>query len=215
MSFFELPPPPPEPERPKMETPEWFGPPDSVLPAPFALEQLLARTDRVALLVHSGRAYPNGFEFAFALVTREPRHGRRHDPMMAWHGMALEQGLTDDVLRFGIELADGRKATVFDRFRPFEPDAPAPEVVLQQRGGGGGGTGWEFRFWAWPLPPPGPLAFVVEWPSEGVPLTRGEVDSGPIRDAAARAEELWPGGGARGPGGSTWSTNVIRRPTSK
>lgn len=213
MSFFELPPPPPEPEQPRFEAPEWFGPLDNVLPRPFTLEQLLARTDQVALLVHSGRAYPNGFEFAFALVTREARHGRRHDPMMAWHGIPQDEGLTDDVLRFGIELADGRKATVFDRQRPFEQDAPAPAAVLQQRGGGGGGNGWEFRFWAWPLPPAGPLAFVVEWPSEGIPLTRAEIETEPIRDAAARAEELWPAVGTRR--GAISSRQVMLRRTSK
>lgn len=213
MSFFELPPPPPEPERPKFEPPEWLGPPENVLPGPFALEQLLSRTDRVALLVHSGRAYPNGFEFALALVTREVRHGRRHDPMMAWHGIPQDEGLSDDVLRFGIELADGRKATVFDRHRGFEPDAPAPELVLQQRGGGGGGKGFEFRFWVWPLPPPGPLAFVVEWPSEGISLTRFEVDTEPIRAAAAHVQVLWPGGSEGG--GTTWSTHVMSRRESK
>lgn len=198
MSFFELPPPPPEAEQPRFDPPEWFGPPDNVLPGPFALEQVLARTDQVALLVHSGRAYTNGFEFAFGLVTREQHDRRPHDPMMAWHGIRRGDGLGDEVLRFGIELADGRKATVFDRHPPFEQDAAPPAAVLQQRGGGGGGKSWEFRFWAWPLPPEGPLAFVVEWPSEGIALTRTEVDTKPIREAAGHAEELWPDRGIRG-----------------
>jgi len=33
---------------------------------------------------------------------------------------------------------------------------------------------------------------VAEWPSEDVALTRHEVDADAIRDAAARAEQLWP-----------------------
>jgi hypothetical protein len=59
-------------------------------------------------------------------------------------------------------------------------------------GGGGGGSSWSFSFWAWPLPPEGPLAFVVEWPKQGIELTQTEIDSALIRDAAKRAQILWP-----------------------
>jgi hypothetical protein len=188
VSFFEAPPPLPEPEPVGFEAPEWLGAPENVLPGSFQLELVLARTDHVAVYVHGGRAFPNGLEFTLGVRTREPLDRRRNDPVMAWHEGSLE----DDVIRFGIALADGRKATVFDR-RPFpERDAPPPGVVLFHRGGGGGGTSWEHRFWTWPLPPPGSFAFVVEWPAQGLELTRVEIDSEPIRDAATRAIELWP-----------------------
>lgn len=191
MSFFELPPPLPEPEGPAFEAPEWLGPPENILPGAAPLELVLARNDSAAVYVHSGRAFPNGVAFTLGLRTREPWDRRRNDPLMAWH----EGSLDDDVVRFGIVLADGRKATVFDR-RPM-PGTDAPAAVLFPRGGGGGGTTWEHSFWAWPLPPPGPFAFVVEWPAQGIELTRVEVDSEPIREAATRAIELWPDDGAR------------------
>lgn len=46
----------------------------------------------------------------------------------------------------------------------------------------------------------GPLAFVVEWPAEGIVLTRAEVESAPLLEAAARSELLWPDKGGDGSG---------------
>ena len=59
----------------------------------------------------------------------------------------------------------------------------------------------------WPLPPIGPLFFVFEWPAAGIPLTRVEVDSKPLRDAAERSRELFPNQASAVPG-STWSRGI-------
>ncbi|HZC28844.1 MAG TPA: hypothetical protein VE269_03810, partial [Gaiellaceae bacterium] len=76
---------------------------------------------------------------------------------------------------------------------------PSDEPVLIERGGGGAATRYDQAYWLWPLPPPGTLGFVAEWPSEGIPLTRVEVDAKTILDASARATVLWePMGGGRG-----------------
>jgi hypothetical protein len=182
--FFEPTPPPPDPPvAPPL--PEWAGPPDNVLPGAFPLEVVLARTDDVALYVYGGRAYRTGWEFSFGARLRLPRQS--NDVMAAWHG----HGDAEKAVRIGFELADGRKATVFDRRSWFDEDQ-RPEAVLRPNGGGGGMQTWEFRFWAWPLPPPEKVDLVVEWPSEGIPLTRVPLDAQPILDAAARAQELWP-----------------------
>jgi hypothetical protein len=200
MSFFEPPPPPPEPPRDAPPAPEWFGPPENMLPASFPLDLVLVRTGELALVVHSGRSYENGFEFTLGLHMRKPREGHADHPLMGWHA-ARHGGFDDKTLRFGIAFADGRKATIFDP-HPWWGDperSETPEIVLMQRGGGGGGARWEFGFWAWPLPPEGPIEFVAEWPSEAIGLTRVELDSGVVRDAAARAVILWdaePGHGA-------------------
>jgi hypothetical protein len=173
-------------------TPEWIGPPENVVPASFPVDLVLARTDQLALSVHSGRAYEHGFEFTLGVRQRKPPQENGHDPMMLWHP-GLRRGF-EDALRFGIAFADGRKATIFDQ-RPWWGDPEnqtSPDIVLMQRGGGGGGKSWNFEFWAWPLPPDGPVAFVAEWPVEGIELTRAEIDSSVVRDAATRAVMLWP-----------------------
>jgi hypothetical protein len=48
--------------------------------------------------------------------------------------------------------------------------------------------------WVWPLPPDGPLSFVVQWPAQGVLLTRAGVEAVGIVQAAAQDERLWPEG---------------------
>ena len=75
------------------------------------------------------------------------------------------------------------------------------------KGGGGGAGRWHQGFWMWPLPPIGPLFFVCEWPAAEIPLTRVEVDSQPLRDAAGRSRELFPNQ-ASAVRGSTWSRGI-------
>ncbi len=108
--------------------------------------------------------------------------------------------IPDEALRFGIELSDGAKATVFDGYRYFGTEEQPSGPVLMQRGGTGGMRSFELGLWVWPLPPPGPLAFVCEWPAEDIPLTRFEIDANEIRASAARAEQLWPDGSVIGGG---------------
>jgi hypothetical protein len=207
VSFFELPPPPPEPPDEHVQ-PAWIGPPDNVLGAAFPLVVPLARTADVALQVHTGLAYPSGIEFSLQLVQREwPRDRFRGGPIHDWHRGRREGGLEADVLRFGIELADGRKATVFDP-HPFSDDGEPVGPVLTQRGGGGGERRYDVRFWLWPLPPPAQLSFVVEWPGQGIELTKHAIDTSELLEAAARAEELWPGGPSASGGGSIWTRQV-------
>jgi hypothetical protein len=146
--------------------------------------------------VHTGRAYPEGFSFVLAWITRKPANRAVHDP------------LVPNQLRFGIELSDGRKATTLDH--PGIPGQESPDVVLRRGSGGGTNYGWDFNFWAWPTPPPGPLAFVVEWEAEGVPLTRTEIDTERIREASARATKLWPRV-AKDEGGRSMSVHLMGR----
>ena len=205
MSFFEAPPPPPE--RPRHRQPEWIGPPENVLPGSFALALMLARTENVAMTAHGGLAYPNGFAFRATLVRRTDFELATGNPFHRWHHQQGE--LTDDVLRFGVQFSDGAKATVFDGRRWFGEEGEPRGPVLMQRGGGGGGRTWDFGFWVWPLPPDGPLAFVVEWPSEGIALTRVEIDASVVRAAAEDAETLWPDDdGPSSAGGGIFSRQI-------
>jgi hypothetical protein len=188
MSFFEPPPLPPEPEQHRQ--PEWIGPPENVLPAAFPLSLQLARTDNVAITAQGGLAYRNGFAFRVVLLRRTAPESDFGNPFHYWHRTRGE--LTDETMRFGVQFSDGAKATVFDAHRHFGAEGQPSGPVLMQRGGGGGGRSWDFGFWVWPLPPEGPFAFVVEWPSERIELTRAEIDASIVRAAADQAETLWP-----------------------
>jgi hypothetical protein len=204
--FFDPPPPPPEVQD--YVQPEWMGPRENEVGVAGPLQLLLARTDEVAVTVQGGAAYSNGFEFR--LVVRK----RKFDPeFIDPFGFGPRRSAGEELLRFGVQLADGRKATLHSRRPPDDADAAQPR--LMQRGSSGGGRTWDMGLWLWPLPPRGPLAFVCEWPSEGIPLTRAEIDANDIVEAAARVETLWPEGGA--PSSHGWSSSLgvaLARPES-
>jgi hypothetical protein len=200
MGFFDADPahePPPEQEyRP----PEWSQPPENVMPAAVALDALVVRRDALAVWIADGLAYPTGLAFGIAVVLRHrPPPGRRP------RGWFLGPGEPGGPL-FGAGFADGRR-TATDRALRSRDGGP-PEIALGHRGGGGSDRQWHGRLWLWPLPPEGPLTFAFAWPEEGVEEVTVEVDSAPIRAAAARAVELWPEERPQPPdaGGGGWTS---------
>ena len=207
MSDFFTPPPPPEPE-PEYAQPEWLGPPDNELGVAVPIRVVLARTGEVAVAATDVVAYSTGIELNLAVRLRTVDH--LADPYGMHYGRMRLGGaeLGDEVLRFGAEFEDGRRVTNIDAFPGADPERAPTDPVLVQRGGGGGGKTWDQRLWLWPLPPAGVLAFVCEWPKHGIGLTRVEVDIAPILEAAAAAEQLWPGGGPS-PGGGFVSSQIV------
>ncbi len=196
--FFEPPPPPPKPPRVHRQ-PEWFGPPDNVVGVVVPTDLTLARTDELALVLRSVAAYPTGARFEIPLLLREPVS----DPLGFLPFHPRRDRLDNDVLRIGVQYADGGKATNMEHpfMRPSPEDRP-PGPVLMPRGGGGGGRHWDVSFWLWPLPKDDPFELVVEWPARGIALTRHAIRVAPILEAASRCEELWPNGGGNGGDGS-------------
>jgi hypothetical protein len=119
------------------------------------------------------------------VMRRRKRLPVRTDSAPPFHGFSQP-----DSLRFGVQFADGSKATAGRPRRPGDTLSP-PELIL--RGSTGmGGRSMDTTMWMWPLPPPGPLEYVCEWRAEGIELTRREFDAQLILDAAAQVEELWP-----------------------
>ncbi len=189
MSEFFEPPPPPVESEPRYRTPPWFGPPRGTLPGIARLERVLARTDKVAVCVVQLAAFPTGFEFDVVTMSADedpaldrllfgaPNHIRR--------GSGAE-GISPELLRIGVQFADGSKATNTGGFE--DPNRPPPGPILHPGGGSGGGGTWRQTLWVWPLPPPGPLVLACEWPALDIPLTRCEIDAQPVLDAAARAQ---------------------------
>jgi hypothetical protein len=181
LSFFEPLPPPPEPEWAEEPRRPWLEKPDNAVPGVVPAQLLLARSDTAAVVVAGLAAYPDGVEFDLRVVWRRRGEGM---PLFSPRFRAGE-----DVLRFGVAFADGRRATNLDR-RPV--DAEPEGVVLVEGGGGGSDVQYTSIYWLWPLPPAGPVAFVCEWPAQGIAETRVEIDAALVLDAAARAQTLWP-----------------------
>jgi hypothetical protein len=192
-SFFEPPPPPPSLFVAELahRQPAWLGPPANVLPAVVGAELLIARTDETAVAVTGIRACPTGFGFTLSLRLRRLSAPPQQDPYpfdLAFEG----DRMADTFLRFGVQFADGAKATNLPRYDLHHTDDAEPTPPVLTSHGGGGGTAWDMDQWVWPLPPPGPLAFVCEWPAHQIGESRVELDADLVRQAAERATPLWP-----------------------
>lgn len=189
--FFQPPPKPDVPEPQRYRMPPWFGAPRGTLPGIVAFERVLARTDKVAVCVTRLAAYTTGFEFDIVTMSAEDQDDL--DPLMSHHHHRLQRGATDEIppeiLRFGVQFADGSKATNTGGFHHDRQPPAGP--VMHAGGGGGGGGSWRQTQWVWPLPPPGPVVPVCEWPAMDIPLTRSELDAQAILDAATRAQVIF------------------------
>jgi hypothetical protein len=186
VSFFEAPPPPPEPER-HVRTP-WDGPANNVLGIVVPVNLVLAQSPRAVVTLGSITAYPDGFEFDYLIRSMDEALGQSLPEHV--HRRRADPGLPDDLFRFGIEFADGTRLTTLESRLPFgggETRGPA----MVPRGGGGSYERWEGNWWVTPLPPAGRLEFVCEWPAAGIALTRAEIDASAVLDAATRAITLW------------------------
>jgi hypothetical protein len=190
--------------------PPWLGAPNGVLPGIVPLEIVLARTAQVAVCVTRLGAYPSGFDLD--LVTMAGEEADELDPLL-FEGRRFRQRregveeIPEGMLRFGVEFADGGKATntadqslanlaggtigvLTMTSGSDEPQEPA-RPVLSLGGGGGGGGNWRQSIWIWPLPPAGRLTFACEWPEANIELTRHQIDAQLILDAATRAQVIF------------------------
>jgi hypothetical protein len=172
--------------------PPWLGPPLNALPGIAPVELVIARTDETVVALAGIHAYPTGFDFSLCLRLRTvSAREEQQFPYLLDRAPFEGEPLPDEFLRFGVQFADGRKATNLDR-PSYDPEHEPDRPVLSQHGGGGGGSAWDMQYWTWPLPPTGPSAFVCEWPGRGIAESRVEIDAGRILEAAGRAVVLWP-----------------------
>jgi hypothetical protein len=198
MGFFDDLEPPRLPEEPEHETPVWLSAPEGWIGGLVPFQELIARSEEAAVAVARIVAYPFGFELTLDVFTRS----RSRDWMFDHRPWSSGERPPEELLRYGIEFADGRRASdlgemlggttfAMSASADEEPD-PATQMRLIPGGGHGGERHSRQELWVWPLPPPGPVAFVCQWPKHGIPESRVEVDAAVIRAAAEQAIELWP-----------------------
>ena len=174
----------------------WWGAPRNEIGISTGLRLVLARTDEVAVALIDTVAFSTGLSLKLAVLRRRPGPQPRFDDPFGRMGHVARamQELPAELLRFGVEFSDGRKATSIDMAAfAATPNEDEPQGPFLTPGGGGGSDDYsETSFWLWPLPPPGQLAFAVEWPAEGIAQTRHDLEAEPLIEAAGRAEALWP-----------------------
>ena len=172
--------------------PPWLGPPRNALPGIAPVELVIAQTDETIVALAGIDAYPAGFGFTLCLRLRNvSAREEQQFPYLLDRVPFDGDPLPDEFLRFGVQFADGRKATNLDQ-PADDPEREPDRPVLSQYGGGGGGSAWDMEYWVWPLPPSGPFAFVCAWPARGIAESRAEIDAGSILEAASRAVTFWP-----------------------
>jgi hypothetical protein len=176
-----------------------------VLPGVAPVALLLGRTDDTVVGLTNVLGYPNGFVFVLRVrwgpVVDPDEEARWPFPDWGRPDPLAGDSFPDEVLRFGVQFADGRRVTNMDRY-PFVPDDLPPDQPVLIEGGGVGSEGgrlgrgafWDLELAVQPLPPPGPLAFVCAWPGRGIPESRVEIDAGLVLDAAAAARPFFASG---------------------
>ena len=203
----------PEPPEPPVEheRPQWLGPPTGELGIAVPLGLVLARSDSGVVAVSHALVHSTGISFEVVAHVGGLKPGQVHTLFHEQHARAPGvDELPDGFLRFGVELADGRRASNLGWRRHLAvPDENPHGPVLFQHGGGGGqssgsGASWSLAFWLWPLPPDGSLGFVCEWPVAQIELARAEIEAGPLLEAARRASPIW----AADEGGGAWTSSV-------
>jgi hypothetical protein len=193
MAFFDSLPKPPPWEPPRRPVQHLWQQPDNVLAGAIAAELLLARTETAAVALAGLRCYPHGFAFSLQVRVRRLEDGMQllGDPF-GRHRRFREETPDDQLLRLGIEYADGRRTATNAAQPSFSAAVPAGQLLLQPGSSGSSDRRWDGNFWVYPLPPDGPVTFIVSWLAHGVTENRVEVDGTEIRAAAGRAVELWP-----------------------
>jgi hypothetical protein len=186
VSFFE--PSPPAPARQGAHRlPAWAGPPENELGVAVPLRLVLARTEELTLALLDVVAYSTGFGLQLGL--------RLHpEASLDPGGLLLRQlhGQTgDEQLRFGVEFADGRKATNQAPRRPAGEEELPISLVVRGGRGSSGGLSYDLGYWVFPLPPPGRLTVAVEWLARGLEETRHGLEADSILEAASQSVELW------------------------
>lgn len=178
-----------------------WEPAEDVLPAVLGMGLSIFRTADVAMVLDRVQAYPDGCRLWVMIAVRGTGEGEDRalfvDPDDVGSAGGRPPG---ELVRFGVHYPDGTRATTLDALSGGGGSGPGgltwtdPRLVLRFDSASGHprhSEAW-YELLLWPLPPAAPCVLVTEWPARNVPPTRIELDGAAIRQAALRAEPLWP-----------------------
>ncbi|MDI2131043.1 hypothetical protein [Yinghuangia seranimata] len=157
-----------------------FAPTDWFVPAYIDDTRPVAAGPDARVFLTGWQVWPYSVTLRLAVFLRRVRTSRLFDHV----GPDSADGL-----RCGLRLSDGRRVTTLDGEQRGEADP----LTLTLSPHTGGAHHYDVDLHLSQLPTAGPLTLVVAWPAEGVPETAVELDATAVRDAAARAVEVWPG----------------------
>lgn len=177
--------------------PAWIGPPRDELGWAVPLALVVARSERAVVALRHATAYSTGVVLDVVAQARDLSQREAHRLLHERHLYPDEEEQAPGFLRFGVELADGTRASNLGTPHPpaSVDDEPEGPVLMQIGGSGGSGdeetVALEERYWLWPLPTPGQLGVYVEWPALEIPLSTADLDTSALRAAAERSTRLW------------------------
>lgn len=165
--------------------------PENEAPVAVPVSAVLARTATSAVVLSGVQVFTTGVSLTIGLCCRPEVLDSLED-----HGIGdllWRHGRRGDRLMFGVEFADGRRASnVSPVVDPFGGPGDPEGLVLSPGGGGGGQLSADHTWWISPLPPAGPLRLVVRCDPLGIPDTVTELDGTAVRAAAGGVVTLWP-----------------------
>ncbi len=173
-----------------------------MIPGVVPLELVLGQSETAVVFLTGIRAFPTGLGMSLGVRVRGPVAGRDLSNQIFdndYRPRDVDPGERAARLKWGFELADGRRVTNMDTSpyteqpdHPHDPKWEPDHPVLHGGGGGGGVRSVDRDYWLWPLPPPGRLRVVCQWTASNIDLTVQDIDAGPFLDAARRGQLLWP-----------------------
>jgi len=98
----------------------------------------------------------------------------------------IEGGPIDAVFRFGLEFADGRRATNLDHVE----GRPPGKMGLTFYSTAARPKARTVSVWAWPLPPGRSLTMGLDWKRFGIDFTRVDIDAAAIRATGERSGRM-------------------------
>lgn len=162
----------------------WAGPGTSRPEVVHDLSLTLAESDIARVILERVNLYPAGRVLDIAATIAAPSELQGEDELRAWRNRTMatirpvEGRLADELLRIGVRLSNGRKATWFDDMAvsASEPDRP---VLMDISGAGYRAKGSQIlcnpSLWLWPAIT-NEFELVVEWPAFGIALTAVELE---------------------------------------